>query len=205
MIIDQRKASLRPGDVCIHHDFTEAITLVHQGEIQSNHFGGNATVSIEGYTAHYLDPVSQETKFDFHSYLSDDKTQIASTVHCHMTKLVNFLRTKDLLPKGARLMGGTDGCAKQFRCSTAIFFMSWLAVVFGIIVDRDISTSAYGKGEVDAINGVNKSILYRLLLQQNRSAKDADKEDISSLKFHSYQEVDGVNVLSPAEECKKAL
>ena len=70
--VDVRQQSLRPGEVAIQHDFTEALTLKHNEEIQSKHFGDSTTVSIEGYTWHYKKPGDEDTSFDFHSYYSDE-------------------------------------------------------------------------------------------------------------------------------------
>ena len=71
---DVRRQSLKDGEVCIQHDFTEALHVKHNQEIQSSHFGGGVTVSIEGYTVHYPFLGDGESLvFDFHSFLSDDK------------------------------------------------------------------------------------------------------------------------------------
>ena len=68
-----RRQAVKAGSVAIQHDFTEALKIEHQKEVQSMHFGGNISVSIEGHTCHFPSP-DDETKilFDFHSFLSDD-------------------------------------------------------------------------------------------------------------------------------------
>ena len=133
---DVRRKSLQQGEVCIGHDFTEALHITHNQEIQSSHFGG-VRVSIEGYLVHYPEHVDGSSLlFDFHSFLTDEKTQMACTVHCHMIKLVKQLMEQGILCRGGRLLGSTDGCGKQYMCATAIYFMSMLANAFGIVVDR---------------------------------------------------------------------
>ena len=84
-----RRQAVKAGSVAIQHDFTEALKIEHQKEVQAMHFGGNVSVSIEGCTCHFPSP-DDETKilFDFHSFLSDDLQQTASTVDNHMKKLV---------------------------------------------------------------------------------------------------------------------
>ena len=83
--------------------------------------------------------------FDFHSFLSDDPTQMASTVHFHMIKLIQHLMKKNILHRGGRLLGSTDGCAKQYKCSTAIYLMSMLAKSFDIVVDRALGAPGHGE------------------------------------------------------------
>ena len=79
--------------------------------------------------------------FDFHSFLSDDTTQIARTVHCHMMKLANHLMKENILRKGIRILSTTDGRTIQYTCSTAIYLMCMLALV----VDRDLCAPGHGK------------------------------------------------------------
>ena len=97
--------------------------------------------------------------FDFHSFLSDDKTQMACTVDWRMEALIKKLTKDNLLCKGGRLLGSTDGCGKQYKCSTATSFMSLLYFRYGIVIDRAIWTPGHGKYEADSINGVDKSII----------------------------------------------
>ena len=127
-ITDVRRQCAKPGSVAIQHDFTEACKIVHNREVQSNHFGDQKTVSIEGYTVHYANSEDEsKTVFDFHSYLSDEMTQMACTVDVHMSKLFEKLMEDGILQKGGRVLGSTDGCAKQYKCATAVFLMTMLA------------------------------------------------------------------------------
>ena len=106
---DVRRRSLQQGEVSIGHDFTEALCIVHNEEIQSNHFGGGVRVSIEGYTVHYPSFMDGSSLvFDFHSFLGDDTTQMTSTVHCHMIKLINQLMKNNILHRGGRLSSTAD-------------------------------------------------------------------------------------------------
>ena len=104
--------------------------------------------------------------FDFHIFLSDDKTQMARTVDWHMEALIKKLMKDNLLCKGGRLLGSTDGCGKQYKCSTAIYFMRLLSFRYGIVIDRAIGTPGHGKCEVDSINGVDNNIIYREAMKQ---------------------------------------
>ena len=103
-ITNVRRKCVQPGSIAIQHDFTEACKIEHNREVQSNHFGGSVSVSIEGYTVHYptagpVEDPNTKTLFDFHSFLSDDKTQMHCTVDCHMEMLLQKL--KDLMDVGS--------------------------------------------------------------------------------------------------------
>ena len=60
---------------------------------------------------------------------------MAKTVYWHMDKLIGILMNQKVLADGGRLLGGTDGCTKQYRCSTAVYFMSVLETKYKIVVD----------------------------------------------------------------------
>ena len=53
----------------------------------------------------------------------------------------------------------TDGCSKQYRCSLAIYLMTVLSYLYGIIIDREINTPGHGKNVVDEINTTEKHFL----------------------------------------------
>ena len=135
--------------IALQHDFTEALTIIHNEETQYNHFGRSVNVSIEGCTVHYCHPSDESKQFlDFHSFMSDDTTQMASTVYFHMDMLIQKLMDSKIISKGGRVLYQTDGCAKQYKCDTAIYFMSLLATKHEIVVDRAISASGHVKSLV---------------------------------------------------------
>ena len=57
-------------------------------EIQSQHWGGNRKLSMEGiYVGYYpssFDPGNNEEKSEFHSYISYKNDQYACDSHIHM-------------------------------------------------------------------------------------------------------------------------
>ena len=81
------------------------------------------TLSIEGSTVQRLHEAGCLTT-DFHSHLSDEKTQTAAVVYNNMKELCKVLMEQGLLKKGGRLLGVTDGCAKQCECATAVYYLS---------------------------------------------------------------------------------
>lgn len=49
----RRQQAVEAGSVAIQHGFMEALKIESQKEVQSMHFGGNVSVSIEGHTVHF--------------------------------------------------------------------------------------------------------------------------------------------------------
>ena len=201
---------MQQGEVAIGHDFTEALCIVvHNEEIQSKHFGGGVRVSIEGYTVHYPSFMDGSSLvFDFHSYLSDDTTQMACTVHCHMIKLITQLMNDNVLSKGGRLLSTTDGCAKQYKCATAIYLLSMLSKTYNIVIDRALCAPGHGKSEVDSINGVDKNTIHRKSMRKVVHAADMSdptSNSSTSLKAHTFTNISNQKRYSPAEDCKRVL
>ena len=116
-----------------------------------------------------------------------------------------MFKTK-ILKSGGRLFGTTDGCAKQYKSSTAVYFLSALAVKYNIVVDRAISASGHGKSLVDAMNGIDKNTITKKTAREVQHAEDALKEESKHLKVQSFHDVDGHSKrYSPAEDCKRLL
>ena len=92
-------------------------------EVQSEHYNG-VTISIEGVAVNYFPVGSVTLMLDFHSFLSDDKTQMANTVMSHMCMLFRKLMDEVILKAGGGELGVTDGCAKQHWSATALCFLT---------------------------------------------------------------------------------
>ena len=95
---DVRKEILRQRDSAWEHDFAEALSLKHSGEIQSKHLS-ILSVSIEGYSVHYRNMQHNTITLDFHFFPCDDTTQMANTVYYNMAYLVQKLMEQGSLQK----------------------------------------------------------------------------------------------------------
>ena len=60
-------------------------------------------------------------------------------------------------------MGNTDGCAEQYRCSSALYLMPVISQTYSIIIDQGISAPGHGKELVDGLNAVDKRYIYQLM------------------------------------------
>ena len=128
-------------------DYAERLQKELNGEIQSDHFGENSTLSIEGCTLQYHQPQPDTNKevnplnpvMDFHSHMSDYSRQDAATTFEHMCVMFDHHQHRHgTFPKNAVLLDHTDGCAKQYRCGNALFLLNILSIKYRIVIDRSI-------------------------------------------------------------------
>ena len=126
--------------------------------MNTRYFGNGRSLSIEGCNRQYIDEDHEEPS-EFHSQLSDDSRQDASTTHTHMISMLNELqKCKKLKPK-CTIWESTDGCCKQYRCGTSFYFLSLLSSNFNITIDRIIGALGHGKDIVDVSNACDKRYL----------------------------------------------
>jgi hypothetical protein len=66
-----------------------------------------------------------------------------------------------LLPRGldAVLYEPSDGCAKQYKCATALWVLSHLSHKYRIAINCMVTAPHHGKGSVDALAGVDKNYI----------------------------------------------
>ena len=53
----------------------------------------------------------------------------------------------------------TGGCEKQYRFDLAIYLMTVLLYLYGIIMDCEINSLGHGNNAVDEINGTEKRLV----------------------------------------------
>ena len=161
-----------PGDLKTRHDYAERLSAVFADEVQSSHFGNGRSLSIEGSKVESFAQLDLEAfqrgdllaneiepDMEFHSHFSNHSRQDAATTAAHLTVLLDLLRSKGKYFVGCTLYDETDGCAKQYRCSNAIYLLSVLASKYGITIDRGIGAPGHGKDDVDGLNATDKRYL----------------------------------------------
>ena len=118
-------------DMLCHRDYAERVVASFANRIQSEYYGGNRSVSIEGIS---LEHFSAATQADinsstlsrprhtvFHYFLSDDSKQDAATTTAHSKRLISLLKNKQVLTTSlSKIWENTDGCAEQYRCDSAL-------------------------------------------------------------------------------------
>ena len=110
----------------------------------------------------------------FHSFLSDDSKQDASTTTTHSKLLITLLKEKELLKSSLiTIWENTDGCAEQYRYASALYLMPVISQCYSVTIDSGISAPGNGKEVVDRINDIDKRYIYQLManVQLNGSKK----------------------------------
>ena len=108
------REAIEPTDIWSSRDFAERLTLMFNKQAQHEYFSGGEKVLLEGVAIKFYPPGATEKTMEFHSYLSDGKTQDSSIVNNHMDQLLVYLRQKGILKDGSVLYCHTDGCRYVF-------------------------------------------------------------------------------------------
>ena len=98
----------------------------------------------------------------FHSFLSDDSKQDATTTTARINILIELLKQKKLMLELSPIWENTDGCAEQYRCPTVLYLILFLSQRHSIIFDQDISAPGHGKEVIDGLNTIDKRYMYQL-------------------------------------------
>ena len=94
-------------DVLCCRDYAERVVASFANQIQSEYYGGNIPVSVEGFAFEHFSAapqayinsstLSRPRHAVFHSFLSDDSKQDADTTTAHSKRLISFLNKKQVL------------------------------------------------------------------------------------------------------------
>ena len=187
-------------------DYAERLVKELDGEIQSEHFGDNATLSIEGCTLQYhkkaivtndmLD--NSIVKMDFHSHFSDHSRQDAATTFEHMCVMLDNHRDKHgPFSRKCVILDHTDGCAKQYRSGNALYLLNIVALKYNITIDRAVCAPGHGKSIIDGMNAVDKHYLRQIMDISGTTRTDNVETRMSIFSKRNKSEV------SFAKECAR--
>lgn len=161
------------------------------GEIQSDHFGDNQTLSIEGCTLQHHKNNNNITDnnsaskviFDFHSHFSDYSKQDTATTFEHICAMFKIHEeVHGSIHKNSVFLDHTDGCAKQYRSDNALYLLSIIVLKYLIVIDRAIGAPGHGKSIVDGLNAVDKHYLKKVMCMSGSNRTDDLK---SRMKMYS--------------------
>ena len=71
--------------------------------------------------------------------------------------LKELLEQRMIKQESTTLWEETDGCAKQYRCATAMYLLLLIFVRFNIVIDRVMEAPGHGKDVVDGLNATDKA------------------------------------------------
>ena len=147
-----------------HADYAERFMSDPEFQAQGEHFGSHRSVSMEGRTLEYIRHSTGKIEFHFHSFLTEEKRQDSRTTHVHMHELLDELqKAGKIAPGDTTFLDLVDGCGKQYRSGTALFFLSILATTYQIVIDRMVTAPGHGKGKIDGLNAVDKRLLAQVM------------------------------------------
>ena len=203
-----------PGDISTRSDYAERFSFEPEGQLQSEYFTNTRTLSMEGCCLDRYDKTKnvtesnennyvheqEDTIREFYLHLSDSKLQNAATTTTHMNQLLADLFSHGMMKRLGTMWDHTDGCAKQYRCSIAYYFLSFLSQRYQIVIDRAVDTPGHGKDVVDGFNAVQKRYLASCL--RKRNTPEVHESDSSRMRVEAMTEEGEVSF---AEECKRLL
>ena len=103
-------------------------------EIQSEHFGKDADVSMEIRIVSFQD-THKARRVVSYAHISDEKPQIAATTFQNTIDMLKDLKERGEMTSDRTnmMLFITDGCAGQYKCGTALYLLSMLAQKNGYI------------------------------------------------------------------------
>jgi len=168
------------GIIMTVRDHADKWKMCANREIQTEHFVEDQALGIEGAYLEMHVNIGQngetEQRSMFYSIITDEKAQIAATVHENLQMTINHLLdtgriTTDKLKK---IFDVCDGCGAQYRSGSVLYLLSKICFEFKIVYDRAIQAPGHGKGIVDALNGKLKHVLDTFFTTHIKNPEDPE-------------------------------
>ena len=98
------------------------------------------------------------------SFFSDDIKKDAATTTPNSKRSVELLKERKLLASSlSTIWENTDGCAEQYKCSSALYIMSVIFQCYSVIIYCGISAPVHVKGVFNGLNAIDKLYIYQLM------------------------------------------
>eukprot|EP00957_Ditylum_brightwellii_P061672 4679878-Ditylum_brightwellii.AAC.1 len=69
-------------------------------------------------------------------------------------------------------MEDTDGCSKQYRYASSLYFMNTISIKYGIMMDHAVGAPEHGKDVVDGSSTVDKRYSRTAILRDSILKED---------------------------------
>ena len=150
-----------PGSVLCHRDYTTRLPMIPNNQVMGNGMTGTPLVGMEGMVVKFKDPTLDRLALHWFGWLSDEKQQDARTSFVNTAKLIETMQARGYLQpdEGHVLYIVSDGCAKQYKCANTLQTYNMLADRYRICIDVMITAPYHGKSLVDALAGLDKSVI----------------------------------------------
>lgn len=146
------------GVLVAEMDYSERYQPSPMREIQSEHFGKDADVSMEIRIVSFQDTHKARCVVSY-AHISDEKPQIAATTFQNTIDMLKDLKERGEMTsdKTNIMLFITDGCAGQYKCGTALYLLSMLAQKMGTLTYHFVKCAGHGKCRCDAEGGCHKT------------------------------------------------
>lgn len=165
--IKKLKASLHPGEILIHCDFSENYATKYHGEIQSVHFGGNRlNLSLHTVVVYYRKDHSSPPSLTNFCSISTNLDHGPAAIWAHLSPIFEFLL--GFATPITKIHFLSDGPSSQYRNKTLFFFFNnKLHQTFRDLQQAtwNYHEAGHGKGAPDGIGAVVKRTADRTVAQ----------------------------------------
>ena len=97
-------------------------------------------------------------------FLSDDSKHDVATTDEHSKLIIYLLKIRTLFSSDiSTIWKNIDGCAKQYRCATALYLLSMLAHAYNITIYHVVGASGHGREVVGSLDFTGKIFLSNLM------------------------------------------
>ena len=203
--IRKERAALEPGDISLIMDYSEKLNKLRRTQVQSEHWG-NVAMTLEVAVAEGFRPGLDDATLaeimeiaislppekrgealtganllekQVYYHCSDFKPQEARVTTHNMEVMLRELIAAGILKEGKTVYLKTDGCAKQYKCSKAMYLMCKLAGLLGVTIDQMLEVTGHGKDEADGHGGVFKQWLTNEMQRADVEMSDADLMEVA--------------------------
>lgn len=187
-MVRKDRAAIRKGDLSLIMDYSEKLNRLRRTKIQTEHWVNTAiTIEVavaEGFKATIpaddpvlarlssMSPEERGKELDslgvlekqIYYHCSDYKEQEAKVTTHNMRVMLDELLQANVLLDGGTVWLKTDGCAKQYKCSKAMYLLCKLVADLRaegkrVTIDQMLEVTGHGKDEADGHGGVFKNWL----------------------------------------------
>mmetsp|Transcript_32866 Transcript_32866/g.103310 ORF Transcript_32866/g.103310 Transcript_32866/m.103310 type:complete len:287 (-) Transcript_32866:935-1795(-) len=187
-MVRKDRAAIRKGDLSLIMDYSEKLNRLRRTKIQTEHWvniaitievavaeGFKATIPADDPVLARLSSMSPEERGkeldslgvlekQIYYHCSDYKEQEAKVTTHNMRVMLDELLQANVLLDGGTVWLKTDGCAKQYKCSKAMYLLCKLVADLRaegkrVTIDQMLEVTGHGKDEADGHGGVFKNWL----------------------------------------------
>ena len=159
---------------------------------------------MEGMTVFFKPKGKSDYETQYYSILSTEKCQDGRVVYANTKMVLDNLRDQLKVEDGIllKILDDSDGCAMQYRCTTALNMLHKLVEENNIIYDRAIDAEGHGKKTSDGKGGDDEDELSKQFQNNVEYQLEAFKDHKHFLFLYN---IDNGNMIDFAAICTHVL